>query len=37
MLEKLTPLIILLIFAIATYFMIEGMNSAVDMGLNKGS
>ena len=33
MFQKLTPLIILLLFAIGAYFMIEGMNSAVNMSL----
>ena len=29
--QKLTPIIILILFAIGAYFMIEGMNSALDM------
>jgi hypothetical protein len=33
MLQKFTPLIILVIFAIGTYFMIEGMNNALNMSI----
>ncbi|MDD2400385.1 MAG: hypothetical protein PHR75_07270 [Sulfurovum sp.] len=31
MLKKLTPIIILILFAIGTYFMIQGMKNAVKM------
>lgn len=31
MLKKLTPIIILILFAIGTYFMIQGMQQAVKM------
>ncbi len=32
MFQKYAPIIILILFAIATYFMIEGMNSALELG-----
>jgi len=32
MLQKYTPLIILILFAIGVYFMINGMNNALEMG-----
>lgn len=32
MFQKYAPLIIVLLFAIGTYFMIEGMNNALDLG-----
>ncbi len=32
MFQKYAPIIILLLFAIGTYFMIEGMNSALELG-----
>ena len=31
MLKKLTPLIVLVMFAIGAYFMMQGMDNAVDM------
>jgi hypothetical protein len=30
--QKYAPLIILVLFAIGTYFMIEGMNNALELG-----
>ena len=33
MLQKYTPLIILILFAIGVYFMISGMNNALEMGI----
>ena len=35
MFQKLTPLIILLLFAIGTYFMISKMNSATKIAIPK--
>ena len=35
MLKRLTPLIILILFAIGVYFMMQGMNNAIDMTKNK--
>ncbi len=32
MFQKYAPLIILVLFAIGTYFMIEGMNNALELG-----
>ena len=32
MFQKYAPIIILLLFAIGTYFMIEGMNNALELG-----
>ena len=31
MIKKLTPLIVLIMFAIGAYFMMQGMDKAVDM------
>ena len=35
MLQKYAPLIILAMFAIGVYFMLEGMDNALTMGLGK--
>jgi len=35
MFQKLAPLLILALFAVGVYFMIEGMNNAVQMGKPK--
>jgi len=35
MLQKLTPLIVLFLFAIGAYFMIQGMHHAVNMTKSK--
>jgi ABC-type dipeptide/oligopeptide/nickel transport system permease subunit len=35
MLKKLTPLIVLAIFALGAYFMMKGMDQAVDMTQSK--
>jgi len=32
MFQKYAPIIILILFAIGTYFMIEGMNNALSLG-----
>lgn len=35
MIKKLTPLFVLIIFLISAYFMMDGMNSAVDLTKTK--
>jgi hypothetical protein len=35
MLKKLTPLIVLALFALGAYFMMQGMDNAVDMAKQK--
>jgi len=35
MLKKFTPLIVLAMFAIGTYFMVQGMKNATNMAMDK--
>jgi UDP-N-acetylmuramyl pentapeptide phosphotransferase/UDP-N-acetylglucosamine-1-phosphate transferase len=36
MFQKYAPIIILILFAIGTYFMIQGMDNAVNMSIGSG-